>query len=66
MVHVPKKSDKIAPNRITVKCIDYGPRFNCSVFDLIKLPSKFKTLPPQVKQNRISNQVIKSGGLICF
>lgn len=43
-----RKDDSIA-YEIKVKAIDYGAKYKISTHDLIKLPSKFQKLPPQVK-----------------
>lgn len=42
-----RKDDSIV-YEIKVKAIDYGAKYKISTHDLIKLPSKFQKLPPQV------------------
>jgi len=44
---VVKRDDSVA-YEIKVKAIDYGAKYKISTHDLIKLPPKFKQLPPQV------------------
>jgi hypothetical protein len=34
---------------VLVRCIDYGCNINISTYQLIRLPTRFRTLPPQVK-----------------
>ena len=42
------KRDNNIVYEVKVKAIDYGANYKISTHDLIKLPSKFKQLPPQV------------------
>ena len=41
------KRDTNIAYELLVSCIDYGTKYKIHVFDLIRLPSRYKKLPPQ-------------------
>jgi hypothetical protein len=47
VVQITKRDGSIVLE-VIAKCIDYGTMYKIPTTDLIKLPSKFKELPPQV------------------
>ncbi len=53
-MEVSKRDNNIA-YELLVRCIDYGMKLKISVFDLIRLPSKFKSLPAQVRHSKCTS-----------